>query len=266
MINTDPLSIVFLVCFLSGLVYFVVSALLGNLGHGAAHGGTHHVHIPAVHHGGAQVAHGPTHTAVHGAHGTGQHTNAKASTGDTSSLFAYFNPTSLMLFLLGFGFFGYLLHNIVGMVIPLLTLGLAAIGGVFIAALLLLAISRLFGDSEATTVQDVSDRTGLLGKVSMTIQEGSIGEVIYVSPGGMRKSTPARSVDGQRIERGQEVVVTSYQGGIAEVDTWEHFIQEEGHASETFHSDELEELRSLLDESSKIDVPPLVMRNDAQKE
>jgi hypothetical protein len=266
MINTDPLSIVFLVCFLSGLVFFVVTALLGNLGHGATHAGTHHVHAPAVHHAGTHVAHTPAHPVAHATQGTGQHSTTKAAPTNQSSLFAYFNPTSLMLFLLGFGFFGYLLHNIVHLVIPLFTLGLAAVGGIIVAALLLLAISRIFGDSEATTVQDVSDRTGMLGKVSLTIQEGGIGEIIYVSPGGMRKSVPARSIDGRRIERDEEVVVTTYRGGVAEVDTWEHFIQEEGHAPQTFHPDELEELRSLLDESSTIDVPPLVMRNDAQTE
>ncbi len=76
-------------------------------------------------------------------------------------------------------------------------------------------------------MQDVSDRTGLLGKVSMTIQENNIGEILYTSPGGMRKSIPARSIDGRRVERGQEVVVIDYQHGIAEVDTWEHFINEE---------------------------------------
>jgi hypothetical protein len=44
----------------------------------------------------------------------------------------------------------------------------------------------------------------------------------------MRKSIPARSLDGRRLERDQEVVVVNYQNGIAEVDTWERFTNQEG--------------------------------------
>jgi len=176
-----------------------------------------------------------------------------------------------MFFLLGFGFFGYVFHNIVGLEAPLLVLIFSGLSGLVIAALLLLMITRLFGNSESATEQDVSDRTGLLGKVSMTIQEGGLGEVLYISPGGMRKSIPARSADGQRLERNQEVVVVSYQNGVAEVDTWEHFISEEGtyegaSGSSMMASDDLETLRTLLDESSKTDSQALVMRKDSQKE
>ena len=85
----------------------------------------------------------------------------------------------------------------------------------------------------------------------------------------MRKSIPARSIDGRRLERDQEVVVVNYQRGIAEVDTWDHFISEEGTYSAApgiQSSDELDKLRTLLDESSKTDSEQLVMRNDPQKE
>jgi hypothetical protein len=140
-----------------------------------------------------------------------------------------------------------------------------------IAVLLLAMIARIFGNSESATEQDVSDRTGLLGKVSMTIQEGGLGEILYVSPGGMRKSIPARSTDGQRLERGQEIVVVNYQNGIAEVDTWEHFINEEGSyagasGANLTAAGDLETLRTLLDESGNTDSQALVMRKESQKE
>ncbi len=274
MIATDPLSLVFMACFLVGLIYFIVTALLGNLAHGSADA-THaagqpvDVHIgqhPGVHTG--VHAHTAGHTAVH-AHA---HTTGKTHTGGHNQSWASFlNPTSIMFFLLGFGFFGYVFHNIVGLEAPLLVLLFAGLSGLVIALLLLYMITRLFGNSESATEQDVSDRTGLLGKVSMTIQEGGLGEILYVSPGGMRKSVPARSIDGQRLERNQEVVVVSYHNGIAEVDTWEHFINEEGtyvgtSGSSMMASDDLETLRTLLDESSKTDSQALVMRKDSQKE
>ncbi len=267
---TDALSLVFLACFLVGLVYFIATALLGNLGHAATHA-THAVghHIQA---GVGQTSyHAGIHTNAHpAAPGTQAHQAAKASAANQhSSGLAYLNPTSVMLFLLGFGFFGYLFHNIVGLEAPILTLIAAAIGGIVIAAVLLMAIARLFGNSESATVQDVSDRTGLLGKVSITIQENGIGEVLYVSPGGMRKSVPARSIDGRRLERDQEVVVVNYQNGVAEVDTWDHFIHEEGadwEAPGATITDSLEQLRTLLDEAGKTDSQSLVIRNEAQKE
>jgi hypothetical protein len=169
-----------------------------------------------------------------------------------------------MFFLLGFGFFGYLFHN-TGHLMSFLTLLLAGISGVIIAALLLVLLSRLFGNSEGATVQDVSDRTGLLGKVSITIPEHDLGEIIYVSPGGMRKSIAARSIDGRRLERDQEVVVINYARGVAEVDTWDHLINEEEAQSDSTVSDELEKLRTLLDESNQPDTQ-LVIRKEPQKE
>ena len=270
MIATDALSLVFIACFLIGLLYFIVTALLGNLGHGFAHGTAHHVGIG--HHGGGihmtgthtthAVSHGPAHPSGHATSSHGATHNS--SQGQHQSLMSIVNPTSIMLFLLGFGFFGYLFHTTAHFVAAL-TLVLAGVGGIVIAVLLLIMLSRLFGDSEGATVQDVSDRTGLLGKVSITIPENSLGEILYVSPGGMRKSIPARSIDGRRLERDQEVVVVNYQRGIAEVDTWDHFISEEGTHSEVSLSGELDKLRTLLDESSNAD-SQLVIRKDLQKE
>jgi hypothetical protein len=272
MIATDPLSLVFIACFLVGLIYFIATALLGNLGHGTAHAthaAGHHVSAHIGHHTGVH-AHTAAHTTGHAP--TNAHANSKTQTsGHNQSWASFLSPTSILFFLLGFGFFGYVFHNIVGLEAPLLVLIFAGLSGLIIALLLLYMITRLFGNSESATEQDVSDRTGLLGKVSMTIQEGGLGEILYISPGGMRKSIPARSVDGQRLERDQEVVVVTYQNGIAEVDTWEHFINEEGtyagaSGSSMMASDGLETLRTLLDESGKTDSQALVMRKDSQKE
>jgi hypothetical protein len=184
-------------------------------------------------------------------------------------LLSHINLTSIVFFLIGFGLFGYLFHNVV-QVVALFALGLAGVSGIVIALLLLLLLNRLFGNSEGETVQDVSDRTGIVGKVSTTIKENSLGEVIYTSPGGMRKSIPARSIDGRRLDRDQEVVIINYQHGVAEVDTWDHFIgEEESHfkatAPATPNTDELAKLRALLDEPGKKDTE-LVMRKDLQKE
>ncbi|MBV8695406.1 MAG: NfeD family protein [Chloroflexi bacterium] len=205
---TDPLSLMFIACFLFGLLFLLVAGFLGNLGHGHSigHGAAPHLHV-----GHTTV---PAHL-VKGPHIT--------TTTHNFSLFSYINPTSLVLFLLGFGFFGYVLHTTTSLLLPLVLL-LAIVSGCVLALLLLMFIGRVFGASEGATVQDVSDRTGLLGRVSTTIQQNGLGEILYVSPGGMRKSIAARSSDGQRIERGQEVIVIAYQGGVAEVDNWESYV------------------------------------------
>ena len=271
----DPLSLVFIACFLFGLLFFVGTLLLGNLGHATHAGNGGHTNAGHVTHTGG---HAPSHAVVHSTQGThGQHTTTADQQGAHFSIAPYMNPTTVALFLLGFGFFGYISHNTAQFVLPL-TLVLAAIGGLAVAALLLVLVSRLFGDSEGATIQDVSDRTGLLGKVSISIREDNIGEIIYVSPGGMRKSIAARSVNGQSIESGQEVVVVNYQrgSGVAEVDTWEHFMNENEEVepqaqaqvqgqSQKPDADTLAKLRALLEESETSNTE-LVIRNDSQKE
>jgi hypothetical protein len=279
LIATDPLSLLFIACFLFGLLFLVAAALLGSLGHG--HGMSHEVGHAALQHGPisghmhvGHVAHVHVdgahtgHTHVHGH--DAQHNPAHAQ-GSNFSIFTYINPTSVVLFLLGFGFFGYVFHNTAALTLPLAII-LAVISGFVIAGLLLALIDRVFGDSEGATVQDVSDRTGLLGKISLPIQENGIGEMIYISPGGMRKSIPVRSVDGSRLERDQEVVVVNCDGnGIAEVDTWEHFIsqaEEAGHepgAAQAPDPDEMATLRALLEKPDRSN-SEYVMRKDSQKE
>ncbi len=282
MIANDPLSQLLIGCFLFGLLFLVITTLLGNLGH-SGHGGlghdadiTHHGAHVVTHHVGdlqGKGVHIHTHAPSHASTAKG---GSPASQGNTFALFSYLNPTSVVLFLLGFGFFGYVFHNTALLALPL-TLILAFVCGVIVAALLLAMISRVFGDSEGATIQDVSDRTGMLGKVNVTIQQDGLGEVLYISPGGMRKSVPARSIDGRRLERDQEVVVVNYQHGIAEVDTWDHFVDQDHDQADTTHvsdtvnstdsskADELAELRALLDESNRTDTN-LVMRKDQQKE
>jgi hypothetical protein len=282
-IATDPFSLLFIACFLFGFLFFVLTAMLGSLGHGhiGSHSASHQAgfnggeHAGTAHVAGHPVA-APAHVVGHGTQGV-SHSHAVAHpshvsqaahhSGLFSSVWTFVNPTSIVLFLLGFGFFGYVFHNTANLALPF-SLLLAAVGGVFIAAVILALLTRVFGDAEANTIQDVSDRTGLLGKVSMTIQENNIGEILYTSPGGMHKSIPARSIDGRRVERGQEVVVLNYQRGIADVDTWEHFINEESNVetqAPAMNEDDLAKLRALLDESGSTNTE-LVVRKDLQKE
>jgi hypothetical protein len=279
LIATDPLSLVFIACFLFGLLFLLVTSLLGNLGHGHSgiHSASHHgggLHLgghapasPALH---APSHAGPTHTTAQGARAPAHSpagSQQSSNQGSWLSYLSFINPTAVVFFLVGFGFLGYVFHNTANLVLPL-TLVFAALGGGVLALLILLLLSRIFGDTDVSTELDVSDRTGLLGKVSITIPENGLGEIIYISPGGMHKSIPARSTDGRRLERDQEVVVVNYQRGVAEIDTWERFINEEDgldpNASAS-NEDELAKLRALLEESD-LRNSKLALQNDLQKE
>jgi len=250
LIATDPLSLVFIFCFLLGFGFFLAASLMGH-GHGHA-GHVHiHAHAPAVHHapvhGGGHVAHQASSTA--NAHSsTSSATNQQNAQQAQFSLAGYLNPTSIALFLLGFGFFGYFFHNLTP-VAASLSLLLAIVGGIVLAAVLLTLLSRIFANVESSAEQDVVDRTGMLGKVSITIPEKGLGEIIYTSPAGMRKSIPARGLDNQRLDRDLEVVVVNYQHGVAEVDTWEHFMHGEANLTDPATPDELAHLHTLLNQS-----------------
>ncbi len=258
---TDPLSLAFIGCFLIGLLFLLMASFTG---HGATHhmGGTGHVHL--LHPGG----HGGTpHSVAH--HGpstvqTQEHTQLKQ--GGSLSLLGYLNPMSLALFLLGFGFLGYVFHSALASLALQFTFAIAGVGGFVLALCFLALLRRIFGESQGATVQDVVDRTGLLGKVIMAIPHNSIGEITYVSPGGMRKSVPARSVDGQRLECEQEVVVVNYQHGIAEVDTWEHFVhQQETDIAQGSQAHELS-ISPVLPEKLDKDGAAHSLREQLQKE
>lgn len=269
LIATDPFSLLFIGSFLFGLLFLIMSALLGSLSHGhsghglqhASHSGgnthlhAHSLHLHPSHHGGTSVLR------------PGSPTDSRAGQGAQGhypTLAWYLNPTFIVLFLLGFGFFGYVFHTTTTLALPV-ALILAAGGGILIAVLLLTLIERLFGDSEGATIQDVSDRTGLLGKVSVTIQQDGLGEIIYTSPGGMRKSVPARSVDGRRLERNQEVIVVSYTHGVAEVDTWDHvFDEEETHVPSAAKASEFTALQASFESFHQADTAQALPRHLSQ--
>jgi membrane protein implicated in regulation of membrane protease activity len=185
----------FLICFGVGTMWAIVSLFAGGLHLG--HWGHGHVH----------------HAGVHG-HGYMPHW-----------LTSLLNPSCIAVFLAWFGGAGYLLNKYSGLLLWLnlaIALGFGLIGARILARFL----SWLMKNERVMNPADY-DMVGVLGRVSSTIRADGVGEVIYLHE-GTRRSFNAKSETGVPIARGEEVIVTHFEKGIALVRTWDAMTQRAG--------------------------------------
>ena len=217
----DPLSAVFLGCFVFGFAAALASFALGaghgfhlgghglNLGTHAPHPGSHGAHLPAGHAAAGHAA---------GAHGP--HAGATARPG----LFPV-NPTTVLTFLTWFGGAGFVLRQYYGMVAAL-SLVLAGMVGLAGAALVFVFLLKVLLPNQTEMLALDYDPVGSVGRVSAPIRAEGVGEVVYTR-GGTRRSLGARSLDGRALERGVEVVIAKYERGLAYVQPWEELVSGE---------------------------------------
>jgi hypothetical protein len=68
------------------------------------------------------------------------------------------------------------------------------------------------------------DVKGVVGRLASAIREGNegTGEVVYTIAGA-RRVDGARSVNGEALEKGAEVVILRVEKGIAYVQRWDQF-------------------------------------------
>lgn len=192
----------YLICFVVGFTFSVLSFLLGGLRWHVPHAlGSGHVHA------GAHMHAGHAHGGVRGAS------------------VPFFNPTTLAAFLAWFGGTGYLLMRY-SAVWFLAALGLAILGGMAGAGIVFLFLSRVLVSQDENLDPADFEMVGVLGHISMPIRQAGTGELIY-SQAGTRRTCGARSDDGNAIAKGTEVVVTRYEKGIAYVRLWSEMAGEE---------------------------------------
>ncbi len=193
----------FLVCFLVGLSMTVLSLVLG-LGH---LGGLH------LGHGGAAHAVG---------HGSTAHSGSATDTPTVSG--GYLNFTTVMTFVTWFGGVGYLIshYTVLGGAVSLIVATVSGIGGSSVVALF---ITRVLERGQTEVLQADYRMPGTAAHVTSTIYPGYAGEITYALAGSTQTSA-ARSVAGEEIRRGTEVVVLKYERGVAFVDTWQHALGE----------------------------------------
>jgi membrane protein implicated in regulation of membrane protease activity len=191
-------------CFVIGLLLSVFSFLAGAL----------HLHFPK----GMHVHAGGGHAHVHGAggHGRGGGRGQGQRGGRDAS---FFNFGTMTAFLAWFGGTGFLLTRYSGLW-AWLAFTLASLSGLAGSAVVFWFLFKVLLAHEKDLNPADYEMVGVLGRVSSTIREGCIGEMIF-SQEGVRRAANARSETGKPIARGTEVVVTQYEGGIAYVRPWD---------------------------------------------
>jgi len=213
----DLLSAVFLGCFVFGFVAALASFVLGGA-HGL-HLGGHHLDfggspLPVGDlggHGGVSVGH-----AAHAVH-VGGH-------GEGDGLFPV-NPTTVLTFLTWFGGAGFILRNFYGAVAAVSLIGAGVVGTIG-ASLVFIFLLKVLLPHQTEMRREDYDPVGSVGRVTVAIRDGGVGEVVYTR-GGTRRSAGARSRDGLALQRGTEVVIANYDRGVAYVEPWTEFVSSE---------------------------------------
>jgi membrane protein implicated in regulation of membrane protease activity len=196
----------YLLCFVIGILFSIVSFLLGGFDWHLPfdvhlpHDGMPHVHVGSD---------------VHAGHGAG-HAHGH-SNGDSRPGVSFLNPMTGAAFLAWFGGMGYLLTRY-STIWFMLDLTIAMASGLVGAGIIFLFMSKILVSEHENLNPDDFVMVGVLGRVSMSIRENGTGEIIY-SQGGTRRTCGARAESGA-IAKGEEVVVTRYEKGIAYVRAW----------------------------------------------
>ena len=178
----------YLACFSLGFAFSALAVLAGSV----------HLHLPHLH-----IHHG-LHLPRGGGSGAGE--------------LPWFNFGTVAGFLAWFGGTGYLLEHYYGMWF-LLALGIATVSGLAGASVVFWFVAKILMSREEALDPADYEMTGVLGKLSIRIREGGVGEMVY-SQEGVRRVTGARSEDGTAIAKGAEVLVQRFEKGIAYVQPW----------------------------------------------
>src|SRR6266487_4584229 len=174
--------IVYLVCLGAGLVFTLVSAIAGHLF------GGHEGHVG----------------------GSGGHVEAGADASDMPGVSA-FSPTVLAWFVMAFGGFGIIFHEVPATRSPWLSAPLAVLGGSATASILLWLLRQLFRKTQSSSESKVAGLAGLVATIVSPIPEHGVGEIAYVQA-GTRYTAPARAENGIAIAAGQSVKITRVVG------------------------------------------------------
>jgi len=128
-----------------------------------------------------------------------------------------------MAFLAWFGGVGYILATR-STLEAFIALAIAVSAGLLAAFVVFKFMVKLMNAESSHLKEEDYRYEGLVGTVTIPIRANGTGEIVFLQ-GGVRRSTGARSHDGQPLEKGAEVVTERYENGIAYVHRYDEFIK-----------------------------------------
>jgi len=196
---------VYILCFLVGLMLSVVTFLGGSL----------------------RLPH--PHFHLHLSHGHAVTPRASVRLGTNRPDIPHVNFATVTAFLTWFGAAGYLLSQFSSLVTAVILL-IAIAAGFAGAAIIFWFVAKILLGHEHELDPFDYDRVGLLARVVSSIRAGGTGEIIF-SQAGTRQTCGARAENGEALARGTEVVILRYEHGIAYVRRWEEMAAGNEHIS-----------------------------------
>jgi membrane protein implicated in regulation of membrane protease activity len=165
-----------------GLLFTLVSAVAGHL-FGGGHGGDV---------------------------GTGGHAEAGYEHTGMPGL-APFSPTTIAAFITAFGGFGLILSTIPATKSPWISVPLATLAGLLVAAAVVGLFTMIFSKTQSSSESRIGSLAGTTATTVSPIPENGVGEIAYVQ-GGIRYTAPARTETGAPITAGQTVRIKRVVG------------------------------------------------------
>jgi membrane-bound ClpP family serine protease len=175
--------LIYFICFGVGLVFTIVSAVMGDVFGGSD---------------------------AHAEVGTGGHAEAGFEHTGMPGV-SPFSPTTLASFITAFGGFGMIFSKIELTRPAWISAPLAALGGLAIAAGVFFLFNALFSKTQSSSESRVGTLVGISATVITPIPQQGVGEIAYVQ-GGSRYTAPARSESGGPISNGQTVKINRIVG------------------------------------------------------
>jgi membrane protein implicated in regulation of membrane protease activity len=174
--------IIYAICLVVGLVFTVVSVVMGHFlgGHGA-------------------------HVA-----GSGGHAEAGADSSDMPGI-SIFSPTVIASFVTAFGGFGLIFTQFSATGKTIISAPLALVCALVVAGALYKFFSLIFGHTQSSSESRVAKLVGIEANVITPIQENGVGEIAYVV-GGSRYTAAARTENGTAIPSGRAVKIARIVG------------------------------------------------------
>lgn len=192
----------YMMCFVVGFLFTAFTFLSGTL----------HVHF---------------HLPGHGHFHVGGRGGARGSArGGARGGFSFINPMTIAVFLAWFGGTGFLLVHLRHIWV-FAGLALASTAGIAGASIVFYFVAKFLMAEDHTLDPADFEMVGVLGQVSDVIRKGGTGEIIFAQQ-GQRKACAARGEEAEEIDRGEEVVVTRYESGVAYVRRWDELAERVG--------------------------------------